>query len=127
MSLNLWGDLKTIDFQSPLIILKEQTKVLEDLTKNLLSCKLNSINTKVKGKLAINFSIIANSYSYSLFDLICVLEFYPIDLIDNADNLVKCSNEEEFLIALKNILSSPETKKVIHKLLHYIKTTEQAQ
>lgn len=128
---NLWN-LKDIDRKasnSPNSILEEQAKYFEKNVNDILYAKIT--NTRLKDfkasdyKLATNFSIVSptlDNYTYVLFTVYSNPESnYPvgISLNGNKDYIdidYICSNEEEFINKLSNILGSEEITDVISVL-----------
>lgn len=136
--LDLWGklDLNNEDNEEPFSILNKQVKVFEKKVNDVLFIRLLKINisdSKSKYSLSTNFEIVSPSldnYSYTLFTVYSRAENdYPIGIECNylkdkksMDDILKldyeCNNKEEFIEALRNVLQSEESKKIVRTLYH---------
>jgi hypothetical protein len=121
---NLWGELPEIEkTRTPYNILEEQAELLGKMTKHELVGNVerhtkrgNSLEDK---SFVLDFLIVAPSldYTYSLFSVFHGVTMYPLRISSTKNKTYHCKNEEEYLTALKEILSSENTKKLINGLL----------
>lgn len=135
--LDLWGKIDfSIDNENdPFAILNKQAVIFEKKAKDILFIRLVKINLNdntLKYPLATNFDIVSprlDNYSYTLFSVYSKVEKdYPLSIEctylkeDESKNSkvqgYECNNEGEFIEALKNILQSPEVKKIVATLYH---------
>lgn len=125
---DLWGDLPEVQsLRTPLVILKEQSELLNEKTEGLLvgEIKQSQNGTKFVYELMIVAPTL-NNYTYHLLTAIHDIGFYPVRLIDRMISTDKgsCSNEEEYKNGLRDIFSSEKNKNVISKLLTHINSQE---
>lgn len=133
---NLWGfnklDIKRGTEGSPHGILKEQLEYFEKNTSEVLRGRMKNITVNYPDceyRLSTSFEIVApglDSYSYTLFTMYCkpesdfpVLIFYRqarnfLELEGNEDFL--CNNEGEFIAALKEVMGSEDTTRIVQTL-----------
>jgi hypothetical protein len=122
-SRDFWPDIETTPtFTTPLTILKEQAAALAKKTKGLLEGRVDT-TTDVFDRFEHLFRIVAptlDNYAYELFRVKHNVLLYPVEIewsrLGNPDTM-KIDSEQEFERALKQILSSTETMKVISNLL----------
>ncbi len=118
---NLWGSLDSFKItKTPLSIVREQGTLLTEATKGILQgyVKIDSES----GTISFSFSIIAmrlNQYKYELLRVQHGIKIYPVLVRSTTKEKAwkKCDNETSFLAAIKSILSSTETRKIIESLL----------
>lgn len=125
---NLWGTLPSVDkIKTPLVILQDQAALLGDITNNQLVGYINYIDSPAQGLSETRFFISVpalQNYKILILSLhFSYLEIYPVKLKNAiADNqIIECKSEDEFKIALQNILTSERVQKVITALLVQIK------
>jgi hypothetical protein len=124
---DFWPDLETPPaVTTPLAILKEQAAALARKTNGLLEGRVDT-TTDVFDCFSHLFRIVAPTlghYAYELFRAKHTVMLYPVEIewsrLGNPDSM-KIDNEQEFERALKKILSSPETTKIISNLLAQIR------
>ena len=116
-----------ISVKPPIAVLKELAQELAKITKGLLVGKVEQTIAN-NGSFDIYFYINApslNNYSCFLVRISHGLKFYPLSVI-NIDNIVtnrNVTNQDEFEKILKDIISLPQTKKIINGLLAQIKSS----
>jgi len=120
---SLWGEIpETPLIRPPVLVLKEQGELLEQLTKGLLNCRIG--REQSDSDTVLRFSIVApalNNYRYVLLTVVHGVELFPADLIDEAEHIRRpCNGEVEFLEALRGVFQSERTKRVIAGLLAQI-------
>lgn len=134
MAENLWGELPSFGLtRTPYNLLLEQATLLKDMSKDWLIGKVerNTRNTytpdkepeKDKSIFNLELFIVApslNNYTYSVLHAHHGLDTYPIYISSCDGQHCESKNEDEFLGALKHILSSDKVKKVIAALLTQI-------
>lgn len=125
---DLWGEMPEIEsLKTPLLILKEQSEILQEKTKGML---VGQITLKQSGTTFMYvFSIVAptlNNYTYQLLSVRHDLGFYPITLWDAQNNgtAIQCSNEDEYKKGLSSIFSTEKNRTAISKLLTHISSTD---
>lgn len=122
MAENLWGELPTGEgLRTPVAILQEQAKFLTDLTKGLLVGRVVIRNEN--NQLGANFAIVAptlNNYTNILFSITYPIELYPLNFyMQNRGESI--SSELSFIVKLRTVLSSDQTKKLINALLAQVR------
>ncbi|MGP8052126.1 MAG: hypothetical protein ACLPYB_16160 [Desulfobaccales bacterium] len=117
---NLWGDvIDLVETKTPKSYLKEQGKILEQMTKSIL---MGDVTYEISpiGKFQYEFDIVApylNNYRVTILKVTHGIKYYPltIDDIINKKRLV-CPNEKIFLALLKRTLSSLGVRTVVSSL-----------
>lgn len=108
MSSNLWGSLPSIEtIKVPLTILREQAKMLTELTKGVLMGRIRS-KDKGNGLKAHTLEIVApllHNYAF----LVCIVDhnvqLYPLTLEAPSESKVyQCTSEEAFVKQLATLL-----------------------
>jgi hypothetical protein len=131
---SFWSIPAVDEFRTPLAILREQANALTEQTGGLLVGSVASrpvawtgivpqLGTK-KADLAIRLDIqvpALNNYSYGLMTYWQPVELYPGYLEHALDDALAVSDEAEFVEALKGILHSDHTRRVIGSLLSQAK------
>jgi len=112
--------------RTPVSILREQAALLGKKTKGLVEA---TVDTDASGGSFIHrFKLVVpalDNYTYELFSISNGIDFYPVEAYGFQNRLkfgsmVSMStlrSEDEFLDWLQEILSSPETKKIIANIL----------
>lgn len=138
MKLDLWQfDEKTLKKtiqELPNSILKEQAEILSDKTGGVIygkitNMKFHPLEENVKYNLATTFELVVpqlDNYQYTLLTVYSKTESdYPVaitvgsNIIDDAEWFCpkyECGNSDEFIQALKDILSSDEVNRDISVL-----------
>lgn len=121
---NLWpADLGVSSLVPPVAILKEQAKFLSQSTKGFLEGEV--VTRTERGRNARPFlhefrirAPALGDYRYELFDVRHDFGLYPLSVrfFPTAEEF-EASSEDEFLPVLRNVLSHPETRRVISALL----------
>ncbi len=147
---NLWGEVSlTQTRRNPYTILKEQASILGEITNGLLVGEVTQlprpiteaqfpdmygqkavlgkslISDQEEGRLYASLRIVApalNHYKYSVIQINYPIEFYPLMLIDlaNDEAVHRCPNEESFEQVLQQVLRSNKVKDVIEALLSQV-------
>ena len=129
---NLWGDIENLPLsKAPIAILKEQSQILEKLTKGLLTGYISNNRTNNRNNdFLFDFFIRApslNNYQYNVLTIHYDAGLYPVEVTDMTVNIgelmkqEKYKNDEEFELNLQRILSSAKVKRVLSGLLAQIK------
>src|SRR3954447_19237680 len=117
---DLWPDeFGSLDVTPPIVILKEQAELITKKTKG------DVVGQVATGKnpsgLYHDFFLVApflDNYTYRLFAVVHPISLYPLEIVaDVLDKRIRCQSPEEFEKQLKEILYSPQTKKVISSIL----------
>jgi hypothetical protein len=122
---NLWGDLSQVEtVRTPFVILQEQARILTRETKGAL---VGVVERLQRGQLsAMSLDILVptlNNYRYSVVEMTYdSVQLYPLTILTGTQRDRICYSEEEFELALSEILSSPQVKKVIATLLSDVRT-----
>jgi hypothetical protein len=123
---DLWGDLPVVEsLRTPLVILKEQSELLQEKTEGLL---VGQIKPRESGlQFRYEFAIVAptlNNYLYETLVIVHGIGFYPVNIFDpNGHSATKsCATEEEYKQGLRDIFASEHVKTVISKLLTHIRS-----
>lgn len=123
--MNLWPkDLfENLDkIEDPKKILERQGEILSDKTRNLVRGEIRPISKSsfrdVSDEFYYAFSIEAPAlrYSYDLMTIQYDIALYPTE-IEFEDNKKTANSEEEFIILIKDVLSSPKTIRIVRSLL----------
>lgn len=127
---NLWGDIENLPkSKPPIAILKEQSQILEKLTKGLLTGYISDNKSNRREIFLFEFFIIApslNNYRYNVLSIKYDVGLYPVEVSDMTVDIGKLikekknENHEEFELNLQEILSSDKVKRVISGLLAQI-------
>lgn len=103
------------DVNPPVVILREQGAFLGQQLKNRIKGSVKS--TDSGEKLRHDFYIVVpplGNYHYRLFAVQHDIGFYPLVISQYKDmNEIKCQTEEEFVAALRDVLNSEWTHRVI--------------
>jgi len=121
---DLWGALPDVgNLRTPSVVLKEQAELLKEKTKGLLVGEIrpSQQGTRFSYELQIVAPTLAQ-YKYAVLSVTHDIGFYPLVLRD-ARTTVKetCTDEAEFVSALRVALTSESTRDVIARLLTHIK------
>lgn len=121
---NLWGDIKAEEsVRTPTNVLKEQAAALSQMTKGILYGKVEVGSRGNKFK--IGLSIVAPAINDYEFEVVYVehdIELYPVNVVAawepyESRKRIECQNEEEFTVALGQILGSKRVSQVISSLI----------
>lgn len=148
---NLWGELPSSQTRrNPYSILKEQANVLGEITNGLLVGEVKHLPPPIieapppallAGRIPARkiltgedkepdfyagLKIVVpalNNYKYSVLQIKYPIQFYPLRLVDlaNEEHLYSCSDEEAFERALEEVLSSEKVRGVIDALLNQVR------
>lgn len=125
MTNNMWGDLEDIEIvRTPTTILRGQAETLKKVTNGLLEGETD-VRTRTAGRFYIDLDIVVpnlENYTYTVLTVRHGILIYPLEIVKTVDGQdYECNNEEEFIEALGNILSSKEMRKVISALVSQAK------
>lgn len=113
-----WGEIVPAAERTPASIMREQAALLGTKTRNLIEAKVAS-TTVQKDLLVYSFVLVVpalDNYQYQLFQISHkLLSLYPVTV--TSPRRAELPTEEQFVGWLRDILSSPETKKLIGTLL----------
>ena len=118
---SLWGDLGNLEeVPTPKSHLNEQAQILSELTKYILRGEVTQ-EISPTGVFRFELSIVAqklNNYSRTILEVEHEIEPYPLEVYDQEnDERYECKDENAFLEALKEILSSPRVRRVMSSLI----------
>jgi hypothetical protein len=119
-SKNLWGDLKELEIiRSPKSILQEQADYLTKATEGVLMGKVDEDVRRSTFSYDLDVVVPSlNDYAYTLLTILHPLEFYPVQIkAGKPPTDITCPSEEAFERAIGTILSSPEVRKVLSRLV----------
>jgi len=119
---NLWGEIpKKGNLRTPIAILREQATLLGQATNNVLQGDVSMGRDTFGPEFQISLSIVApalDDYRIFLVRVTHELMLYPLTVFDLVnDAQYDCDDEETFRRALKQILSSQGTHRIIDSLL----------
>ncbi len=117
---SLWGEIPiTLDVKPPVIILKEQAAILSEKTGGRLRGEVDLSHSA--GKIRLDMFIVAPSlddYEWGVLTVWHPLDLYPLQVAPGSGQKpVDCQTEEEFVQALKDVLSSRSVGRAISSLL----------
>lgn len=118
--LNLWPpQLGTTTVRSPLAIMKRQASLLGSATRNQLE---GEVQTRTAAKMGFrhDFHIVApglDNYRFGLFSVYHPVTLYPLEVWIGDASATQCNDEEAFIEAIRTVLQSEETRKVLDALL----------
>lgn len=117
---NLWGDLPTSpEIKPPVTILREQATILSEATNNILigDVTVSKDGLLVRSQLYIQAPALDN-YVYLVLTVQHDIMLYPLKIVDIAKGVFySCEDESQYRTALKDILSSPHTHRVVASLM----------
>ena len=127
---NLWGEIPSAgNIRTPITILKEQAALLGQATNNVLQgdvtfsggADYRTIFAGYTYDFTVTLFIVAPALDYYRFAILQVvynINIYPLVVRNLADDFTHdCTDEASFLNAIKEILSSEETHRIIQTLL----------
>lgn len=119
-TVNLWGVLpEPVGSRPPVTILREQAAFLGNATNNILVGEVTRVTSTRRWPFRYDFDIRAaalDDYIYSVLSIQHGVEMYPVELNDT-EGKKECNNEEEYLYAIADVLSSERVRKAISSLL----------
>jgi hypothetical protein len=124
---NLWGELPVVEkVRTPLSILREQAAVLGQMSERLLEGEVVVTSTAPE-RIEAHLNIVAptlGGYSATVLSIRHGLDLYPVSLQHALEESVKKSakDEDSFIAALQQILTSESVRKVISALLTQIRS-----
>jgi hypothetical protein len=124
---NLWPvDIAAVtEEMPPITILKQQSSLLGQMTRNIVEAEVETTSTDIEGFLRHTLYLVApalNFYRYPLIDVEHeVTSMYPANVkmsrSDTKQKKILARDEKEFKDILKRVFADEETKKVIGALL----------
>jgi hypothetical protein len=118
---SLWGDLSQVaaNVRTPRTILLEQAKVLTDETKGELVGSVGEGHYGENLRYSLNIKVpVLNNYLVAILAADHGVDLYPVRLVASRPPTdFMCRDEEEFEKAVGSVLSSPEIRSVISRLL----------
>jgi hypothetical protein len=113
-------DIGTSTVVTPVSVLKQEAAYLGPKTKQLLKAEVRTTNN---GQNFIqSFFIIApglSNYQFQLFQLVHSITLYPAQLTWQSA-VVIIADEKQLTEKLKEVLSSPQTRQIVHALIAQI-------
>jgi hypothetical protein len=117
---DLWPpDFGTLDVTPPLAILRGQAELLARKTRGALQGR---VSTSLSGITVLHqFLLVAPSldnYSYKLFEVAHTVQLYPATIqTEGGGRDYSCENYDEFVAALREVLTSDRTKSIIRAIV----------
>ena len=133
-AIDLWpDDLETGRMTTPAAILRQQAVLLAKKTGNALTARVDGgaldrrlVRDPQNQGFHYSFEVVAPSlanYTFQLFTVRHGMDLYPVKLDFRVqERAYEAASEAEFIEVLRQVLSSPETKRVIETLLSQIET-----
>lgn len=119
---DFWGDLQLSPVITPVMILREQAALLGAKTHRQIEA---SVETRASdGIFYHSFNLVVpalDNYTYQLFRICHGIDLYPV-LVETPRGALKMHSEYDFLLWLREKLSSQSTKQVISSILGQIGT-----
>lgn len=118
---DLWpADLKFEEVVPPVSILKAQANFIGQRTQNLIEGNITTSNSG--NSFGHSFTLVApalGGYRYHLFSIEHDVKMYPVTLFyrDDTGNGLICRTEAALSDAIRDILSSDETRKIVSALV----------
>jgi len=129
---SLWGELPdTTGLSTPVTILREQALLLTEMTNRVLEGVVGVWKGRSTGVLVADLDIIApvlDNYQVSIVRIKHDVQLYPVNLQNMlSGRTYEATNEDEFINALRDMLTSPEVRRAITGLLVQSRPTEMAK
>ena len=127
---NLWGELPlAIITRTPVVILREQANQLTELTNGLLEGEVTTHELSGEKPFFYKLNIVApalDGYRALVAFIMHSITLYPVILVDeiNPNKSYECKDEDVFIAAIGEVLSSPGVHKLISALLSQSKSEE---
>jgi hypothetical protein len=124
---NLWGELPVVEkIRTPLSILREQATVLSQMSERLLEGEV-MVTSDSPDQIEAQLNIVAptlGGYSVTILSISYGLDLYPILLQHALEPSIRKSakDEQAFIVALQQVLTSESVRKVISALLTQIRS-----
>ena len=120
---DLWpDDFGKFTVVPPVVILREQADLLGKKTKGLITAEVRSYedNKQFRHKFYLVVPTLGN-YSYLLLSAAHDIRLYPAGLLDSStDTSYECNSEQEFIVRLRAILATEQTKQIVGAILSQI-------
>jgi PHD/YefM family antitoxin component YafN of YafNO toxin-antitoxin module len=116
---SFWAKIPNVEsLTTPYAILIEQGEHLAKATDGVLRGIVRRGNhaSKIMHDFYIEVKPL-NNYKYHLLKVLHDVVLYPLTITQNGASIAECLNENEYRDALKAILSSEETSKIVQALL----------
>lgn len=122
MSTNLWGDLSSFESKrTPVTILREQAGYLTQSTNGILRGVVDHVTDRLSSDFIFDLDVVApilNDYRYTILRIKHDINLFPLIVFDYGnDARYECPDENFYLEALKKILTSAETRKIVGSLI----------
>jgi hypothetical protein len=124
-----WPDFGKGKFERtpPRTFLREQAEALTRRTKGVLE---GLVTTSTQGNFFLQSLYVVvpslENYSYQLLLVVHPVQYYPLDLRALVqDRTIVCQTEEQFKDALREVLQSEQTKRVLEALLGQVELPEE--
>jgi hypothetical protein len=121
---SLWGDLSDLEIvRTPKEILKEQADALTEATEGVLVGRVGAASG-TGNSFSLELSVFVprlNNYTYTILTADHKIDLYPVRVFPSTtQRYVTCENEQTFIKALEEILSSKEVKRILSRLLSQV-------
>jgi len=128
MSTNLWGSLPSIEtIKVPVAILREQAKMMTELTKGILMGRIRT-KDKINGLKTHTLEIVApllHNYAFQVCVVDHNVQLYPLTLELPSENKVyQCASEEAFTKQLATLLRNERIHSAIAGMLAQSKSVK---
>jgi len=123
-TIDLWPiDFGISEIEFPDVVLKKQAELLGEKTQHLVEAEVRSpdhaliLHDKIRKSLYLVAPKLGG-YSYRLFTIEYGIVPYPVVITGYGEEAARvCPTKEAFLVALKDIFASEETRRVIASLI----------
>lgn len=120
-AMNLWGDLSDIhqNIRTPKSILEEQGRILTEATDGQLVGEVSDQSDMGRFIFGLDVRVPSmNNYQYGVVSISHDIDLYPVHLVDHRGRRAfDCATEQDYLAALREVLSSRELKNILARLL----------
>jgi hypothetical protein len=123
---NLWGDLSMLErVRTPRLILREQAQQLSEAMDGVLVGEVgeaSDVRGPLKFRYALNVRVpTLNNYVHTILIAGHDEALFPVTVLTSSPPTKReCGNAEEFEAALQEILTSPEVRGVLSRLLSQV-------
>lgn len=125
---DLWGDFTwCIVVGSPLQILFEQKKFLEERTNGLVT--LDNIIVTLRSKKIVKIDIFFKAVDFDFYYPFITItydmaDYYPCNIVFNKEKR-HVENYTEFMVALKDIIKNERTSKIVSNIISTLKVLKE--
>jgi len=123
-SKNLWADLSQVELvRAPRTILLEQAEYLTQATKGTLAGFVGDSTAGQTFRYSLGVKVPGlNNYQVSVLSIEHTIDLYPVRIVASRTKTnATCSDDAEFERAIGSVLSSPEIKTLLSRLLSQLK------